>query len=143
MIDIIGAVYSRLNDDATLLAALKAYGSGRAIVADPPPADLLADDDLPILIIGAPFDDEADDTYTENYRVVSLRVRLYHRPSGSSLPLDTAAERVRTLLRSWPAGSISGGRLIDAAVSGPVAGPTEDPAFEGRIVTARLILEET
>ena len=143
MIDILGAVYSRLNGDATLLAALKPYGSGRAIVADPPPADLLTDSENPILIIGAPFDDEADDTYTENYRVVSLRVRLYHRPSGSSLPLDTAAERVRTLLRGWPAGNISGGILIDAAVSGPVAGPTEDPAVEGRIVTARLILQET
>lgn len=143
MLDILGAVFTRLSSDATLLAALKAYGAGRAIVADPPPADLLADDDLPILIIGSPFDDEADDTYTENYRAVGLRVRLYHRPAGSSLPLDTAAERVRTLLRSWPAGAVTGGTLIDAAVSGPVAGPTDDPAVEGRIVTARMIFKET
>lgn len=143
MLDISGAVFTRLSTDATLLALLKPYGAGKAIVADPPPPELLADDALPILIIGAPFDDEADDTYTENYRVVGLRVRLYHRPKGSSLPLDTAAERVRTLLRSWPAGAVTGGTLIDAAVSGPVAGPTDDPAVEGRIVTARLIFKET
>lgn len=143
MLDIVGAVYGRLNSDATLLAALAAYGAGKALVSDPPPADLVVDKALPVLIVGNPSSDEAADTYTEDYRTVTLSVRLYHRPAGSSLPLDTAAERVRTLLRSWPQGAVTGGTLIDAAVSGPVAGPTDDPAVEGRIVTARLIFKET
>jgi len=143
MLDIVGAVYSRLNSDATLLAALAAYGAGKALVADPPPADLVVDKALPVAIVGNPSQDEAADTYTEDYRTVTLNVRLYHRPSGSSTPLDTAAERVRTLLRTWPKGSVTGGQIIDAAVSGPVAGPTDDPAVEGRIVTARLIFLET
>jgi hypothetical protein len=143
MLDIAGAVYGRLSGDSTLLALLAVYGSGRAIVSDPPPADLLADNSLPVLIIGHPAADEANDTYTENYRQVTLSVRLYHRPAGSALPLDTAAERVRTLLRSWPSGAVTGGTLIDAAVSGPVAGPTDDPAVEGRIVTARLLFKES
>ena len=143
MLDIIGALYTRLSSDATLLAALKPYGAGRAIVSDPPPSDLLADSDDPILIVGAPFADEADDTYTEDYRAVAVNIRLYHRPAGSSLSLDTAAERVRTLLRSWPAGAVTGGSLINAAVSGPVAGPSSDPSVEGRIVTARMIFRET
>ncbi len=143
MLDITGALYTRLNSDATLAALLAAYGAGKAIVADPPPADLIVDGTLPVLIIGGAASDEAEDTYTENYRRVAVSVRLYHRPAGSSLPLDTAAERVRTLLKSWPKGSAGGGTLIDAAVSGPVAGPTDDPAVEGRIVTARLIFLET
>jgi len=143
MLDITGALYTRLSADSTLTSALAVYGSGRAIVADPPPADLIVDGSAPVVIIGGASSDEADDTYTENYRQVTVAVRLYHRPSGSSLPLDTAAERVRTLLRSWPSGAVTGGTLIDAAVSGPVAGPTDDPAVEGRIVTARLLFRET
>jgi hypothetical protein len=143
MLDITGALYSRLSGDSTLLALLATYGAGKAIVADPPPADLIVDGTKPVLIIAGAGADEAEDTYTENYRRVAVNVRLYHRPAGSSLPLDTAAERVRTLLRSWPSGAVTGGTLIDAAVSGPVAGPTDDPAVEGRIVTARLIFLET
>lgn len=143
MLDITGALYSRLSADSTLLALLATYGAGKAIVADPPPADLIVSGALPVLIIAGSASDEDEDTYTEAYRRVTASVRLYHRPAGSSLPLDTAAERVRTLLKSWPSGSVTGGTLIDAAVSGPVAGPTDDPAVEGRIVTARLIFLET
>jgi hypothetical protein len=143
MLDIIGAVFNRLESDATLTGQLRAYNGGRAIVSDPPPADLLADSDAPVLIIGAPFEDEADDTYTEDYRAVAVNIRLYHRPAGSTLSLDTAADRVRFLLRSWPAGAVSGGLLVNAAAAGPVAGPTDDPAVEGRIITARIIFKET
>jgi hypothetical protein len=143
MLDIVGAVYARLTTDATLMGSLKAYGAGKALVADPPPGDLLADSDKPLIIISAPADDEDADSYSEAYRNVTIRIRLYHRPSGSTLPLDTAAERVRARLKSWPGSNLTGGKLINAAVSGPVAGPTDDPAVEGRIVTARLLLEET
>lgn len=143
MLDIAGAVYTRLSSDATLMAALKPYGAGKALVSDPPPADLVTDSAMPVCIIAAPFEDEADDTYTEDYRAVAVNIRLYHRPDGSTLKLDTAAERVRARLRSWPAGAVTGGTLINAAVSGPVAGPTDDPAVEGRIVTARLLFKET
>jgi hypothetical protein len=143
MLDIIGAVFNRLESDATLTGQLKAYNGGRAIVSDPPPADLLADSDAPVLIIGAPFEDEADDTYTEDYRAVAVNIRLYHRPAGSTLSLDTAADRVRFLLRSWPAGAVPGGSIVNAAAAGPVAGPTDDPAVEGRIITARILFKET
>lgn len=142
MLDITGAVFSRLSSDSTLLALLAAYGSGRALVSDPPPADLIVEGPAVVCIVAAPFDDEAADTYTEDYRRAALNVRLYSRPNGSTLTLDTAAERVRALLRSWPAGAVTGGTLIDAAVSGPVAGPSSDPSVEGRIVTARLIFLE-
>jgi hypothetical protein len=142
MLDITGAVFTRLSSDATLLALLATYGSGKAIVSDPPPSDLLVESAAVVCIVAAPTDNEAEDTYTEDYRRTSLNVRLYSRPNGSTLALDTAAERVRALLRSWPAGSVTGGTLIDAAVSGPVAGPSSDPSVEGRIVTARLIFLE-
>jgi hypothetical protein len=142
MLDITGAVFTRLSSDATLLALLAAYGSGRALVSDPPPADLIVQGPEVVCIVAAPFDDEAEDTYTEDYRRTSLNVRLYSRPNGSTLALDTAAERVRALLKTWPAGAVTGGTLIDAAVSGPVAGPSSDPSVEGRIVTARLIFLE-
>jgi hypothetical protein len=143
MLDITGALYTRLQTDTTLLALLATYGAGKAIVADPPPADLIVSASLPVLIIGGATTDEDEDSYTEALRRVSVSVRLYHRPAGSSLPLDTAAERVRDRLKSWPRGSVTGGNIIDAAVSGPVAGPTDDPSVEGRIVTARLLFLET
>jgi hypothetical protein len=142
MLDITGAVFTRLNSDSTLAALLAPYGAGRALVSDPPPADLIVQGPEVVCIIAAPTDNEAEDTYTEDYRRAALNVRLYSRPNGSTLTLDTAAERVRALLRSWPAGSVTGGTLIDAAVSGPVAGPSSDPSVEGRIVTARLIFLE-
>lgn len=143
MLDIQGAVWSRLSADATLLALLASYGVGKAVVSDPVPDDLLVTDTKPICIVSAPLSNEADDSFTEDLRRADLSVRLYHKPTGSSLPLEQAAERVRMLIKTWPAGAITGGTLLAATVSGPVVGPTDDPSLDGRVITARLIIQET
>lgn len=143
MLDIQGAVWSRLSADATLLALLASYGAGKAVVSDPVPDDLLVTSALPVCIVSAPLSNEADDSFTEDLRRAEVSVRLYHKPAGSSLALEQAAERVRTLIKSWPAGAITGGTLLAATVSGPVVGPTDDPSLDGRVITARLIIQET
>ena len=142
MLDIQGAVYSRLYADATLGGLIASYGGVAAVFSDPVP-DNIEIGASPVVVVATPFLNEADDTFSEDYRTPSLNVRLYHRPSGSTLALDTAAERVRTLLKSWPTGAITGGSLVDATVTGPVGAPTEDPSLEGRLLTVRLIIQET
>jgi|SRR6056297_151364 len=136
------AVYGRLSSDSSLTARLSSYNSGPAIFADFAPHDHVIDD-KPIIVISAPSQSEADDTYTEDYRDLTMGVRLYHRPQGSSADLEAAAEHTRQILKSWPAGAITNGSLVDASVSGPVAAPTEDPALEGRLLQVRLRIKET
>lgn len=146
MLDIQGAVWSRLSADATLLALLASYADGpggKGLVSDPVPDDLLVNDTKPVCIVSAPLSNEADDSFTEDLRRADVSVRLYHKPAGSSLALEQAAERVRTLIKTWPAGAITGGTLLAATVSGPVVGPTDDPSLDGRVITARLIIQET
>lgn len=142
MLDIQAAVYGRLNADATLAGLLSSYDGGAAIVSDPVPDDLGITEPKPICVISAPTDNEAADTYTEDGRNVGLSIRLYAKPEGSTLPIDTAAEWVRSIIKSWPAGAVTGGQFISASVSGPVVGPTDDPSLVGRLVNARLFFEE-
>ncbi len=142
MLDIQGAVYTRLYGDATLGALIASYGGNPAVFSDPVP-DNIDIQASPIVVVATPFENPSDDTFSEDNRIPSLNVRLYHRPAGSTLALDQAAERVRTVLKSWPVGAIAGGILVDAAVTGPVGAPTEDPSLEGRLLTVRLFIQET
>lgn len=142
MLDIQGAVYARLSSDATLTAQLATYNSAPAVLADPPAADLVISEDKPVVIVASPSQQESEDDFSTAHRVAVVNVRLYHKPIGSTLKLDTAAERVRALLKNW-GGAVTGGTVLDGEVSGPVPAPTDDPSIEGRLVTARLIIQET
>lgn len=140
-LDIAGAVRARLAGDATLVGMLALYAGAPAVLVDPPPDDYEADI-LPSIIVGEPHYDEDDSDLTFDGREVILRVRVYAKHNGSSVALNAAAERVRSLLKHWTADNFSDGKLSASFVSGPVQGPTSDPSIEGRILTPRLLIKE-
>ncbi|MEO1359001.1 MAG: hypothetical protein AAFU81_01545 [Pseudomonadota bacterium] len=135
-------VYVRLTSDATLMAAISTHNSLPAVFSDYAPHDYVINE-KPIIVTSAPSANEDDDTLTEFYRVLTLGVRLYHRPQGSSAALEAAAEQARHTLKTWALGAITGGTLRDVTVTGPVTAPTEDPALEGRLLQVRLLIQET
>jgi hypothetical protein len=143
MLDIKAAVVGRLSGDMALAAMLLPYNGAPAIVADPAPADLEIIDKRPVVIMAKPVNDENDDTFSEAYRVVRFNVRVYSRPDEQTLEIDQAAEKARSILTSWPAGDVSGGRFVSATVSGPVDAPTDDPSIEGRLLQVRAIFKES
>lgn len=143
MIDPQAVAYARLTGDATLAAMLATYGSGRAVFEDGKTPPEFAFGTAPAVLVGAPAHQGNDDSFDADMRLEQLIVRLYHRPDGSSLPLHTAAERVRALFNKWGPAAITGGTMINATVSGPVPAPTEDPTLDGRLMYLTLLIKET
>lgn len=135
-------VFVRLSSDVALTAQLATYRSAPAVFADYAPTDYQFGP-LPAIVVASPSANESDDTYTEDYRQVTLNVRLYHLPQGSSAALELAGEQARLTLKSWASGAMTGGSLTASAVSGPVEAPTQDPALEGRLLQVRLTIKET
>lgn len=143
MIDPQGDVYKRLTGDSELASMLGRYAAVEvALFSDFVPSDLTIEES-PVGVVSAPITNTQDDTYDQDYRRVELNVRFYHRPSGSSLILDQAADKARSVLKLWPAGAITGGSLVSATVTGPVSAPTDDPSLSGRLLNVRLLIKET
>ena len=142
MIDIQKDVFARLAADTSLASIVGTYGDAVAIFTDYVPSDFVIGAD-PALVVDAPFDNADFDTFNQYGRTIQLNVRCYHKPDGNSLSLMQAAERARTVLKLWPAGSITAADLVDATVTGPVSAPTDDPALSGLLLSVRLIIQET
>lgn len=143
MIDPQAAVFSRLTGDATLTAALAVYGGAPAVFEDGmAPGDLVIAA-APVVIVTPPTHLANADAFDASFRTEQIFVRLYARPAGSSLTLQTAAERVRTLLQNWGPAAITGGTLINGTVSGPSPAPTDDPSLDGRLILVNLFIRET
>lgn len=143
MIDVQAVVFGRLTADATLTAQLATYGDAPAVFEDGKvPADLVADDD-PFVVVTPPTNDANDEDFSAARRVETIAMRLYHKPQGSSLSLQIAAERVRALFRNWGPASVTGGSVLHASVAGPSPAPTDDPSLDGRIVSVSLIIKES
>lgn len=146
-LDIAGGVCTRLKSDGAFLAMLGMYASeggtpAPAVLTDPTPPDLEIDV-KPVVIVGEPFRNEPDDTFTTNGRDVMLRLRILGKHNGSAIGINAVAEAARALLHNWSASIFSTGKLLAATVSGPISGPTSDPSIEGRILTLRLLIKET
>lgn len=144
MIEIQAEVYKRLLADAALPALLDAYGVVPAIFSVPVPHDYIVSV-LPSVLVDYPLASEDDDTYTENFRNVDLRVRLYGKPDpsvGGTLKLNLAANAARDALKTWGRSAVTGGEIISATVSGPVDAPTTDPTNAGRLLQVRLLVKE-
>jgi len=67
-------------------------------------------------------------------------VRFYTEANGSAVTVEALAERARALLHRQSL-SVDGFSVIVADCGGPIAADEED-AY-GRVLTIRLILEET
>lgn len=99
-------MYDRLAGDATLVAMLGEYGGAPAIFTDPIPSDLhdfaAADPPpWPFLVLSRSENDIDNGCKDRDGREVRRQVRCYHSAglgtSGSMVPLEDVAERVRDL----------------------------------------------
>lgn len=140
-LDIAGGVRQRLVDDGALAAMLATYLEQPAIVVSPVPFDFPFET-KPTIIVDEPLSQTPEDDYSNGRRRVDLRVRMYAKHGGSSVALNTAAERVRTLLHNWNTPSFSTGELEGASVNGPTSAPTDDPSIEGRLLSVQLQIKE-
>lgn len=145
MIDPQAVVFARLTADATLTALLLSYAAAPAVFEDgKAPAgavDALAT--LPLALVTPATNQANPKTFDAKWREERVDVRLYHKPAGSSLPLQQAAERVRVLFDDYGPASITSGSVVNATVSGPFPAPTDDPSLDGRIVQLTLLIKET
>jgi hypothetical protein len=142
MLDHQAAVFSRLYNDIALAGMLAEYGEAPAIFEDGQVPYEYEFTSRPIIVVEPPAHQEDRDTFDADMRIELLRLRLYHRPAGASLPIQQAAERVRELVRNWT-GDITGGRIINTTVSGPQPAPTDDPSLDGRLLSITLLIKET
>ena len=144
MIEVQSEVYKRLLADGSLSSLLAAYGAVPAIFSVPVPHDYIVGV-LPSVLIDYPLGSDDDDTYSENYRNVDIRVRLYGKPDpsvGGTARLNLAANAARDALKTWGRSAVTGGEIISATVSGPVDAPTTDPTNAGRLLNVRLLVKE-
>jgi hypothetical protein len=145
MIDPQAEVFKRLASASALVPLLDSYGAAPSVFAVPAPHDYTVSF-APSILVDYPLGSDDDDTYTEQARIVDLRVRLYAKPDpsqGGTAKLNLAANEVYRALKTWgPASLIGGGRMVSATVSGPVDAPTTDPTNAGRLLNVRLFLEE-
>lgn len=142
MLDLQGAVYTRLIGQTALTALLATYAGQPAIFSSAMPSD----HDLgpkASLIIDAPFANRSDDTITEEYRDAEIRIRCFAAPDGSNLALLQAAEATRAALKQWPRETISGAEFQVSSVTGPDAAPTTDPSVDGLLVSVRILIKES
>ena len=142
--DIQGANVEKLRADAALTALVGTYAGGPAVLAAPVPDDFAVGAD-PVAIVDVPVSDEPADDYSQPYRQVTFRVRLYQRPdefNGGPLPLINAAERARALLRGLFNEAITNGEIVSSEVAGPEDAPTSDTAVAGRLLTVRQFIKE-
>jgi len=140
-LDIAGGVRQRLVGDGTLTAMLATYLGQPAVVVSPVPFDFPFDA-KPAIVVDEPINQTPEDDYSTARRRVDLRVRMYAKHGGSSVVLNAAAERVRTLLHNWNTPSFSTGELEGASVNGPTSAPTDDPSIEGRLLSVQLQIKE-
>lgn len=130
------AIYTRMADDATLVALLAGYKSEPAVfTTDPAPGDAT----LPYIVSAGEVAQQPNDTKTTRGRLVWRDIRCYAPATGSAEAVEGIAERVRALFHRHEL-EVDGFELVVAECSGPIAADEDDTY--GRIVTLRLVLQE-
>lgn len=142
-----GAVFARLNSQSSVTNIMDTYTpvggvSGPALFSSAVPPDHKYGPKASA-IIDAPTSNQSDDTATEEYRDIVIRVRLYNAPDGSNQTLMQAAETIRDVLKNWPDEVIGGATYKVVSVSGPDAAPTTDPIVDGLLLSVRLLIKES
>jgi len=131
------AIYDVMTGDATLVGLLATYRDEPAFfTTDPAPGDATK----PFGVSAGEVATSPWDTKTTRGREVWRDVRFYADADGSAVVVEALAERARALLHRQTL-VVDGFSMIVAECSGPIVADEAD-AY-GRILTIRLILEET
>lgn len=137
MTAIADAIYARLSGDAALAGLVGQYGTAPAIfVGDVLPAEVLPDQHGPLVLV--PDGKQSDFDTGVNVRLIGLNVRMY---GVSSQALEAVGIKVRQLLHRWSA-AVDHGKVVTTQASGPTFAPTDNPAYQGRIVNVTLTMQE-
>lgn len=140
--NLIPALYARLAGDAALVALLDTHTGSPAIFSgDVLPADYDLSD-KPCVIIGPVIGDANRDSLTEYASEVSIRLRLYAKATQSTVAIDDAASRVRELVHRFFFTVTGATRPVSGPVSWPQSAPTSEIDAAGRMMTARLLVQE-
>ena len=144
---LVPVLYTLLAGDATLTAQLASYNGSPAIFSN---QKLPADVSAPYVVISPPVTDNSFDALKELGRDIVHDIWVVFPETGSVTDLDTAAERVRTLLHKT-ALSVTGFQHVQSFASGPTIAPVEstrsgfqqDEVDEvGRLITVRVLLRQ-
>lgn len=144
---LIAPLYTVLVGDVTLTGQLSTYNGSPAIFSNP---RIPADASAPYVAISPPVTDNSFDALKELGRDIVHDVWIVFPEKGSVADLDTAAERVRTLLHKTSL-SVSGFQHVQSFASGPIVAPIEssrsgfqqDEVDEvGRLVSVRVLLRK-
>jgi hypothetical protein len=135
--DITAAFYDRMAGDATLAGYLAEYrGAPAVFTAGTAPEDAT----LPYIVTGGEVAVSPWDTKTTRGREIWRDLRVYADRDGSAVTVERIAERVRALFHRHRL-TVGGFEVNVAEVGGPIA--IDEAGAYGRLVTVRLIMEET
>jgi hypothetical protein len=140
--DIQAAIRERLIGDAAFVALVGSYEEAPAVFCDAFPQGFTFGE-APAIIIDQPSQGENDDEFDGEIYTALARVRIYHKPASSGVPLVNARNRARRVLKEWPPQVIEGANYLDATVFGPERAPTTDPSLDGSFLSIRLTIRES
>lgn len=140
--DVQGFIYETLNADAALRALMHTHESAAAIFASYQPQGHTLTV-KPSCIVDMPIRDVTEEDSTNTYRNVTINVRFYHRPEGSTKPLVDAADRAKAVLHGINLVSWNGALIDRESVEGPTRSPTGDTSVDGVELTVTLHIKES
>ena len=135
--EITAAFHDRLAGSAALVALLASYRGAPAIfTAGTAPEDATK----PYIVVSGEVTQDAWDTKTTRGRQLWRDIRCYTAKDGSAVVVESLAELARALFHRHRL-IIGGFEVIVAEVGGPIA--VDEATAYGRVVTVRLVMEET
>jgi hypothetical protein len=144
---LVAPLYTLLAGDPNLTARLSTYNGSPAVFSN---QKVPADASAPYVVISPSVTDNSFDALKEFGRDIVHDIWIVFPEKGSVSDLDSAAERVRTLLHKTSL-TVSGFQHVQSFASGPTVAPIEggrsgfqqDEVDEvGRLVTVRVLLRQ-
>lgn len=136
MLDLAAALHHRLVGDAVLTSLLSTYNGEPSVFTALPREDAA----LPYVVCSGTIADVPADSKTRFGRDVLRQVVVWAERTGSTLEVDTIAERIRRLLHHGQV-SVSGFDVVAMRVAGGPLSLDEDDAY-GRVLQVQFLLAE-
>lgn len=137
MLDVAGALYAALINDAPTAALLATYDDAPAVfTGDAVPGDA----EPPFLVIDGSQGETPLDDKTTRAREVIVAIEVHAERTGSSTKVDTLARTVLAALHRKPF-AIDGGTMLVSDVSGPSSLGSGDELVS-RLLQVRMLIDQ-